>query len=58
LNTSVFGGIVVGGGTAYLYNRFKNIRLPSILGFFSGVRFIPIITFIVCLILGILFSMI
>jgi PTS system glucose-specific IIC component len=58
LSTSVFGGIIVGLVVAFLYNKFKNIQLPSVIGFFSGVRFIPIITFITCLFLGMFFSVI
>ena len=55
LNTSVFGGIIIGFLTAYLYNRFKNIQMPPALGFFSGVRFIPIATFIGCFLMAMLF---
>ncbi|MDR3329761.1 MAG: PTS transporter subunit EIIC [Mycoplasmataceae bacterium] len=58
LSTSVFGGIIVGALVAFLYNRFKNIQLPKVLGFFSGVRFIPIITFGAACVLGMLFAMI
>ncbi|MDR3257608.1 MAG: PTS transporter subunit EIIC, partial [Mycoplasmataceae bacterium] len=58
LQTSVFGGIVVGIVVAVLYNKFRNIQLPTIIGFFSGVRFIPIITFISMLVVGVLFSMV
>ena len=58
LQTSVFGGIVVGIIVAVLYNRFKNIQMPSSLGFFSGVRFIPIITFVAVIILSLLFCII
>jgi phosphotransferase system glucose/maltose/N-acetylglucosamine-specific IIC component len=56
LNTSVFGGIIIGLATAYLYNKFKAIQLPKTLGFFSGVRFIPIISICCAMLLGILFS--
>ena len=45
LQTSVFGGFIVGFTVAFLYNKFKDIQLPPVLGFFSGVRFIPVITF-------------
>ena len=55
LQTSVFGGIVVGSIVAFLYNKFKNIQMPSSLGFFSGVRFIPIITFAAVIILSLIF---
>jgi PTS system glucose-specific IIC component len=58
LQTSVFGGIVVGIVVAVLYNKFRNIKLPTVIGFFSGVRFIPIITFVSMLIIGMLFSMV
>ena len=46
LSTSVFGGFVVGFTTAFLYNKFKNIQLPAIIGFFNGVRFVPVVTFL------------
>ena len=58
LSTGVFGGIVVGWCTAFLYNKFKNIQLPAVLGFFSGVRFIPIITFLSVIVLSFGFSII
>jgi PTS system glucose-specific IIC component len=58
LSTSVFGGIMVGFLVAYLYNKFKSIQLPSIIGFFSGVRFIPIVTFTASLVLGMFISMV
>ncbi|MGL4252128.1 MAG: glucose PTS transporter subunit IIA [Metamycoplasmataceae bacterium] len=45
LQTSVFGGFIVGFTVAFLYNKFKDIQLPPVIGFFSGVRFIPIVTF-------------
>jgi phosphotransferase system glucose/maltose/N-acetylglucosamine-specific IIC component len=56
LNTSVLGGVIIGLVTAYLYNRFKTIQLPKALGFFSGVRFIPIVSVCCAMLLGILFS--
>ncbi len=46
LQTSVFGGFIVGFTVAFLYNKFKNIQLPQVIGFFNGVRFIPIVTFL------------
>lgn len=45
LTSSVFGGLLVGFIVAYLFNKFKNIKMPAILGFFSGIRFIPIVVF-------------
>lgn len=44
LNMSVFGGIITGLITALLHNKFHTIQLPAIIGFFSGSRFVPIVT--------------
>ena len=54
LQMGVFGGIIVGLGVAYLHNKFYKIQLPQALSFFSGTRFVPIITAIVYLVVGIL----
>lgn len=43
INTGVFGGIIIGLLAAQIYNRFQNVKLPQILGFFSGKRFVPIL---------------
>lgn len=53
---SVLGGIMVGAVTAMLYYRFRNIRFPEFLGLFSGKRFVPIITALACLGLGVFFG--
>lgn len=58
MTTSVFGGVIIGGATAILYNRYHTIQLPTILGFFNGVRFVPIITFLTSAMLGIILSLI
>ncbi|WP_307299850.1 MULTISPECIES: glucose-specific PTS transporter subunit IIBC [unclassified Paenibacillus] len=52
LQTGVFGGIIVGILAATMYKRFFRIELPSYLGFFAGKRFVPIMTAITSLILG------
>ena len=44
INTGVFGGILVGMTAAGLFNRYYKIAMPSYLGFFSGKRFVPIVT--------------
>ncbi len=54
LQMGVFGGIIVGLGVAALHNRYYTIELPQILSFFGGTRFVPIISSIVFLIVGIL----
>lgn len=46
LQSSVFGGFIVGFVVAFLYNKYKNIKLHPIIGFFNGVRFVPIVTFL------------
>ena len=43
IQTSIFGGIIVGGITAFIYNKFSKIKLPMALDFFSGVRLVPFI---------------
>lgn len=53
LQMGVFGGIIVGLGTAALHNRFYKIQLPQMLSFFSGTRFVPIISAAVYLVVGI-----
>lgn len=53
LQMGVFGGIIVGLGVAALHNRYYAIEMPQILSFFGGTRFIPIISSIVFLIVGI-----
>ena len=54
LQVGVFGGIIVGLGVAALHNRFYKIQLPQVLAFFGGTRFVPIISGIVYLFVGIL----
>ena len=54
LQMGVFGGIIVGLGVAGLHNRFYRIQLPSALSFFGGTRFVPIISTIVYMFVGIL----
>ncbi|WP_186431611.1 glucose PTS transporter subunit IIA [Clostridium sp. BSD9I1] len=54
INMGVFGGISIGLISGALYNRFHDIRLPQVLGFFGGKRFVPIITSLVALVFGII----
>lgn len=53
LQMGVFGGIIVGLGVAGLHNRFYKIQLPQVLSFFGGTRFVPIITSVVYLVVGV-----
>ncbi|WP_431809529.1 N-acetylglucosamine-specific PTS transporter subunit IIBC [Brevibacillus agri] len=58
LNMGVLGGILAGGVASYCYNRYHNIKLPEWLGFFGGKRFVPIITSLSMVIIGLLFGII
>ncbi len=53
LQMGVFGGVIVGLGVAALHNRFYKTELPQVLSFFGGTRFVPIISSIVFLVVGI-----
>jgi len=55
LNMGVLGGIIIGVTAGLLYNRFKNIKLPTYLAFFGGRRFIPIITGLFAVLYALLF---
>lgn len=54
LQMGVFGGIIVGLGVAGLHNRFYKIQLPQVLSFFGGTRFVPIVTSVVYLVVGVI----
>jgi glucose PTS system EIICBA or EIICB component len=54
LQMGVFGGIIVGLGVAALHNRFYKIELPRVFSFFGGTHFIPIISAITYVGIGIL----
>ena len=53
LEIGVFGGIIVGLGVAFLHNRFYKIRLPNVISFFGGTRFVPIISTLVYIVVGV-----
>ena len=53
LQMGAFGGIIVGLGVASLHNRFYKIELPQVISFFGGTRFVPIISAVVYLFVGI-----
>lgn len=54
LQMGVFGGILVGLGTAWLHNRYYKIELPQVLSFFGGTRFVPIVCALFYVLVGIL----
>lgn len=52
LEMGVFGGILVGLTVAALHNRFYKIKLPNVISFFGGVRFVPIISSVAFVVIG------
>ncbi|MEX1164180.1 MAG: PTS transporter subunit EIIC [Nitriliruptor sp.] len=53
-NMGVLGGILIGLIAAWLYERYKEIKLPDYLAFFGGRRFVPIVTAFAAIVLGLL----
>src|ERR687891_1804976 len=58
IETGVFGGILIGGVAAILFNRFYRVQLPPYLGFFAGKRSVPILTAFAAVFTGIALSLI
>jgi len=58
IDTGVIGAIVIGVLAAYLHNRYRNIQLPAVLGFFGGSRFVPIVTAFAAIFIGAIFFVI
>ena len=56
INFGVLGGLVMGITAALLWQRYYRIKLPPYLAFFGGRRFVPIITGLVAIIIGVLMS--
>jgi N-acetylglucosamine-specific phosphotransferase system IIBC component len=56
IGMGVFSGILIGVTAALLYRRYYQIKLPPYLGFFAGKRFVPIVTAIAGLVLGVVFG--
>ena len=56
IDTGVFGGILMGAVAAGLFKRYYRIELPPYLGFFSGKRFVPIVTAVAAVFMGIVLS--
>jgi len=54
VNMGVFVGIIIGVIAGTLYNRYHTIKVPEFLGFFGGKRFVPIITALAAIVVGVL----
>ena len=55
LNTSVFGGIIVGFVVSWAFNKFHEIELPSMIAFFGGKRFVAFAVIILMIPLAFMF---
>lgn len=58
LGQNVLNGILCGCFVAFIYNRFNNIELPKVLGFFSGRRLVPVLTILGMMVFGVLYAII
>lgn len=58
IEMGVLGGIIAGIAVYYLHRRFHNVQLNDAFAFFSGARFVPIITSIVLSVVGLLIPII
>lgn len=58
IDTGVVGAIVIGITVSYLHNKYRDIQLPAILGFFGGSRFIPIVSSFAAIGIGMIFFII
>lgn len=58
IDTGAIGAVVIGCITVFLHNRYRNIQLPQVLGFFGGSRFVPIVTAFAGIFAGMIFSFI
>ncbi len=54
LKMGVFIGIIIGILAGVLYNRYHTIKPPEFLGFFGGKRFVPIVTAVASIAVGVL----
>ncbi|AMO57610.1 hypothetical protein GZ77_14395 [Endozoicomonas montiporae] len=56
INTGILGGILAGILTAVLFNRFHKLKLPDYIGFFEGIRFVPIVSAFAAILLGVVLT--
>ena len=58
IDMGMLAGIIAGLLGGAMYNRFKDIALPEYLAFFGGRRFVPIVTGLSAVVLGLMFGLI
>ena len=54
LNMNVFGGVLAGIVTGVVHNKYYKTKLPDVLAFFGGSRFVPIVNTIVFMIISLI----
>lgn len=54
IDTSVFGGILLGWVMSIVHNKTYNIKMPRVLAFFQGERFVPIAGLLVGVVAGVI----
>ncbi|QZY56432.1 N-acetylglucosamine-specific PTS transporter subunit IIBC [Crassaminicella profunda] len=52
----VLAGMIAGIVAGNLYNKYHDIKLPDFLGFFGGKRFVPIVTSLVSILIGVIYG--
>lgn len=58
IDTGVLGALVIGLIVTKLHNKYRQVQLPEFLGFFGGNRFVPIISALIAILIGIAFYII
>lgn len=56
MNLGVMGGIILGIVVANLHNKYNTIELPEAISFFAGTHFIPIISSLAGIIIGLIMT--
>ena len=56
MNLGVMGGIILGLVVANLHNKYNMIELPEAISFFAGTHFIPIISSLAGIVIGIIMT--
>ena len=55
IDTGVVGALVMGIVAVNLHNKYHNVQLPQVLGFFGGSRFVPIVTSLAAIFVCVIF---
>ena len=58
IDTGVIGALVMGAVVVKLHNKYRSVQLPQVLGFFGGSRFVPIITSVAAIAVGVAFYLV